>query len=74
MLTNNLSFSKILTMNIKTFRTKNNLSIIAIAKILNISRQHVYDLESGKAFPSRKLAAAIEKKMDGVTARELLGF
>ena len=75
MLTIDLSFCKILTMKLKTFRTKNNLSVIALAKLLNISRQHVYDMESGDAYPSRRLAAVIEKKLNGdVTARELLGL
>ena len=62
-------------MKLKTFRTKNNLSVIALADLLHISRQHIYDMESGKAYPSRRLAAAIEKKLNGdVTARELLGL
>jgi len=61
-------------MNIKQYRTKYNMTVIRLSEILAISRQHVYDLESGNAFPSRKLAAKIEKKLNGeVTAKELLG-
>jgi len=61
-------------MKLKNYRAKYNLSVIALAAQIGISRQHVYDLESGNAYPSRKLAAAIEKKLKHeVTAKELLG-
>lgn len=63
------------SMNLLTFRKINNLSVIKLSTQLNISRQHLYDIEKGKAFPSRKLAKQIEDFTNGVvTAKELLGI
>lgn len=60
-------------MKLKDYRIKHNLSVIQLAKILKISRQHVYDIESGDAHPSRVMAMRIEKDLNGeVTAIELL--
>jgi len=62
-------------MKLKKYREQYNLSIITIAKTLRVSRQHIYDIEAGKTFPSRTLAKLIERKTSGqVTARELLGL
>jgi len=62
-------------MELKTYRIKHGLSVIQLAKILKLSRQHVYDIESGKHHPSRLLAMRIEDDLKGeVTAKELLGI
>lgn len=74
-LTITLSFCKIRPMNLKEYRTKNNLSVIKLASILGISRQHVYELEKPEHKPSVKLAKKIETLLNReVTAVELLGI
>jgi DNA-binding XRE family transcriptional regulator len=62
-------------MKLKQYRTKHHLSVIQLAKILDLSRQHIYDMEREKVYPSRQLALDIETKLKGeVTARELLNI
>ena len=51
---------------LKEYRKKQALSVIAMAKKLKISRQHVYDIERRKAYPSRALALRIEKATGGL--------
>lgn len=60
-------------MQLKKYRENKKLSVIAMADLLRVSRQHIYDIESGKAFPSRGLACRIQEVTGGaVEARELL--
>lgn len=47
-------------MNLTEYRKSNGISVIEMAKLLNKSRQHIYDIEKGNAYPSRKLAKRIE--------------
>lgn len=68
-----LSFSKIPPMDIKTFRTAHNLSVIKMAELIGITRQHIYEIENKKSYPSRRLAKIIQDRTNGeVTAHELL--
>lgn len=60
-------------MDLKTFRYKNNIRMCDLAKMLNKTPQHIYEIERGSAFPSRNLALRIEQATGGmVTLRELL--
>lgn len=60
-------------MKLKEYRIKNNVKMSEIAKSVKKSVQHLYEIERGDAFPSRKLALAIEKETSGaVTSQELL--
>ncbi len=60
-------------MDIKTFRTKYNLSVIKMAELIGTSRQHIYEIENKTSYPSRRLAKIIQDKTNGeVTAHELL--
>jgi len=60
-------------MDLKTYRSKNNIRMVDLAKIVNKTPQHLYEIERGSAFPSRKLAFRIEQATGGaVTLRELL--
>ena len=59
-------------MNLKEFRTNNRLTVADVASSLGITRQHVYEIERGSAYPSRKLALRIEEATKGaVTLRDL---
>ena len=61
-------------MELKQYRIKYGLSVIALAAKLGCTRQHVYEIESDEPHLSPKFAKLIEKKLNGeVTARELLG-
>jgi len=62
-------------MNLKQYRLKQKLSVIEMARIIKVTRQHVYEIESkSDTRPSVKLAKIIERKTNGeVTAKELLG-
>jgi len=60
-------------MNLKEYREFKNISVLQVSKELNISRQHIYDIEKSKSFPSRKLAVKINKWSGGfITQGELL--
>jgi len=62
-------------MDLKTYRTKNGIKMPDMAKALKKTPQHLYEIERGIAFPSRKLAQEIESQTEGnVTAIELLGI
>jgi len=58
----------------KEYLQKNNISVTSAAKGLGVSRQHIYDLMNGKAFPSRKLASKIEVWSMGALSKEKLIF
>jgi len=59
-------------MSLKEFRTNNRLTVADVASSLGITRQHVYEIERGSAYPSRKLALRIEEATGGaVTLRDL---
>jgi len=61
-------------MKLKTYRTKHDLSVIALAAQLGCTRQHIYEIESSEPHLSIKFAKHIEKTLNGeVTAKELLG-
>lgn len=61
-------------MNIKQYREAANLSVIEFAKLIGITRQHVYEIEkNGKFKPSAPLALRIEEATGGAVSRmELL--
>lgn len=60
-------------MELKTYRVQNNIKMSELAKRLNKTPQHLYEIERGSAFPSRALALRIEQATGGaVTLRELL--
>lgn len=60
-------------MNLLQYRTLNYISVKQASKELGISRQHVYDIEKGRSFPSRKLSIKISTWSNGaVTVSELL--
>lgn len=60
-------------MNLKTYRTKNNVKMTEVAAAVGKSVQHLYEIERGIAFPSRKLAKALSVFTDGaIRAEELL--
>lgn len=62
-------------MDIKTFRINNHLSVIKMAELVGVSRQHIYDLEKQRAYPSRKLAAKIQAITNNdIKASEILGI
>jgi transcriptional regulator with XRE-family HTH domain len=70
-----LSLCKNAAMNLKEYRIKNGLSVIALAKKLGCTRQHVYEIESDTPHISPKFAKFIQKKTNSeVTAKELLGI
>jgi len=61
-------------MELKTYIEKClKLKRVQAAKKLGITRQHLYDIIEGNAYPSRKLALKIEELSNGrVKAKELL--
>jgi len=60
-------------MDIKEYRKKHGLSVIQVSKSLEVSRQHITDIEQGRAFPSRKLAKKIiEWSNNEITCDDLL--
>jgi len=60
-------------MNLKKYRTENNIKMAVIAAAVGKSVQHLYEIERGVAFPSRKLAKKLEEFSDGdMTAEELM--
>jgi len=59
---------------LKKYRIQNSISVSQLAKSLGISRQHVYEIESGVSFPSRALAVRIEKETRGEVSAEALLF
>lgn len=73
-LTRNLNCSKMPIMNIiKAYRKRNGVSVAQMADALKISKQHIYEIERGSSYPSRKLAKAIEDFTSGeIRAAEIL--
>ncbi len=69
MLTFFLIGGKIHGMELKTYIEKRGLTVPKLANKLNITKQHLYDILRGKAFPSRKLAAKIEDETEGAVKR-----
>lgn len=60
-------------MNLHEYREFRGISVNQVSKELGISRQHIYDIEKRKAFPSRKLSKKISEWSGGlVTQGELL--
>ena len=60
-------------MNLLQYRKLNYISVKQASEELGISRQHIYDIEKGKAFPSRKLSIKICQWSNGsVNQLELL--
>ena len=58
-------------MNLKDWRSQNNMSIVALAEILGKSRQAIYGYESGQYTPDGRTLAKIEHVTDGqVTASD----
>ncbi len=55
------------------YRKLKCISVKQASEEIGISRQHIYDIEKGKAFPSRKLSLKICKWSNGLVTRlELL--
>jgi DNA-binding XRE family transcriptional regulator len=60
-------------MNLLQYRKLNYISVKQASEELGVSRQHIYDIEKGKAFPSRKLSIKICQWSNGsVNQLELL--
>lgn len=57
-----LTFAKVLS----AYRLGEELSQVEMAKILNISKQSLNDLEKGRVLPSIERAAAIAKKIGAI--------
>ncbi len=53
---------------------ENKISIRQAAEALNVSRQHLYDIEKGLNYPSRKLAIRMEDWSGGILKKEELLF
>lgn len=59
-------------MELKTYLKKNAVKVPVLAKRLDITKQHLYEILRGISFPSRKLAHRIKKETNGVvTLRDL---
>ncbi len=61
-------------MSLKQYLQRNNIPVAKAAKELNVSRQHIYDMTGGCAYPSRKLAIRIEEWSRGELTKERLLF
>ncbi|MEN6319785.1 MAG: helix-turn-helix transcriptional regulator [Syntrophaceae bacterium] len=60
-------------MNLQEYREFKSISVKKASEELGICRQHIYDIEKRKAFPSRKLSKKISEWSGGlVTQGELL--
>lgn len=59
---------------LKDYLQRNNITVAQAAAELNVSRQHIYDLAGGDAYPSRKLAMRIEAWSRGELTKEGLLF
>ena len=60
-------------MNLHEYRKFRDISVKKGSEEIGISRQHIYDIEKGKSFPSRKLCIKICKWSDGLVSElELL--
>ena len=60
-------------MNLLQYRKLHYISVKQASEELGISRQHIYDIEKGKAYPSRKLSIKIYQWSNGlVNQLELL--
>lgn len=60
-------------MNLQEYRKLKHISVKQASEELEITGQHIYDIEKRKAFPSRKLSQKINKWSNGlVTQMELL--
>ena len=61
-------------MNLLEYRKSNFISVKQASEELGISRQHIYDIEKGKSFPSRKLSIKICKWSDSLVNQVELLF
>ena len=61
-------------MNFKEYLAENNISVRRASEELGVSRQHIYDIEKGQTYPSRKLARKIEDWSGGIIKKEGLLF
>jgi plasmid maintenance system antidote protein VapI len=59
---------------LKDYMKQNNITVVRAAAELNVSRQHIYDMLRGDAYPSRKLALRIEDWSQGELKKEGLIF
>lgn len=67
------NISKVKLMNLYEYRRLNFITVKQASEELGISRQHIYDIEKGKSFPSRKLCMKISRWSNGlITEGELL--
>lgn len=57
----------------REWRTKNNVDVIDIAEKINMSKQHVYDLEKGKRRFNEDILKALNEHY-GLSADYILGL
>ncbi|MCX5847310.1 MAG: helix-turn-helix transcriptional regulator [Deltaproteobacteria bacterium] len=67
-------YFKVTHMNLLEYRKSNFISVKQASEELGISRQHIYDIEKGKSFPSRKLSIKICKWSDSLVNQVELLF
>jgi DNA-binding XRE family transcriptional regulator len=53
-------------------RTRSGMNVPALARQLGVSRQHLYDIESGRRAPSRALAVKIVETFPTIDLLSLL--
>ena len=61
-------------MNLHQYRKLNYISVKQASEELGISRQHIYDIEKRKSFPSRKLSVKIYEWSHGLVSQVELLF
>lgn len=61
-------------MQLKNYRIQNKLSVAKVAQNLSVTRQHIYEIERGSAFPGRSLALRISEYTNGAVSVEDLLF
>ena len=61
-------------MNLHQYRKLNYISVKQASEELGVSRQHIYDIEKRKSFPSRKLSVKIYEWSHGLVSQVELLF
>ncbi|HYA14009.1 MAG TPA: helix-turn-helix transcriptional regulator [Syntrophales bacterium] len=61
-------------MNLYQYRKLNYISVKQASEELGVSRQHIYDIEKRKSFPSRKLSVKIYEWSHGLVSQVELLF
>ncbi len=61
-------------MKFNQYRKENKISVRQASEELGVSRQHIYDIDKGQTYPSRKLAVKIENWSGGLVKKEEMLF